>query len=89
MQLLWSGDSVSLEWWAKSITFQLKNTKTFAVVEMGIPNVETNAPFMIWLSSATPTYTKLPSGVEVANNGGNITVSCACEASFVVRLYTC
>lgn len=56
---------------------------------MGIPNVETNAPFMIWLSSATPTYTKLPSGVEVANNGGNITVSCACEASFVVRLYTC
>lgn len=83
------GDSVSLEWWAKSITFQLKNTKTFAVVEMGIPDVETNAPFMIWLSSATPVYTKLPSGVEVANNDRNITVSCAREASFVVRLYTC
>lgn len=56
---------------------------------MGVPNVETNAPFMIWLSSPTPTYTKLPSGVEVANEGRNITVSYTCEASFVVRLYTC
>lgn len=81
------GDSVSLEWWATSITFRLDSVKTFAVVEVGIPGMLEKGPFMIWFSGAKPTFTVLPDGIAVTNDGRNITVSYSSEACFVVRKY--
>ena len=83
------GDSVSLEWWATSITFRLDTTKTFAVVEAGVPGETEIGPFMIWFSSANPTATKLPEGITVSNVGRDVTVSYRGDASFVVRKYVC
>lgn len=83
------GDSVSLEWWATSITFRLDTVKTFAVVEVGIPSLLLKGQFMVWFSGANPTYTVLPDGIAITNDGRNITVSYRSEACFVVRKYVC
>ena len=81
--------SVSLEWWATSITFRLDTAKTFAVVEIGVPDVTEIGPFIVWFSSTKPTATKLPESVTVSNVDRDVTVSYRGDACFVVRKYVC
>lgn len=80
-------DSVSHEWWGTSVTFRLETAKTFAVVEIGVPDRQMTFPFMVWFSSESPTNTTLPSGCSVANDGRDITISYNTNACFVVRKY--
>ena len=69
------------------MTFRLETAKTFAVVEIGVPNRQMTPPFMVWFSSENPTNTTLPSGCSVTNNGRDITISYNTNACFVVRKY--
>lgn len=79
--------SVSQEWWGTSVTFRLETAKTFAVVEIGVPNRQMTFPFMVWFSGESPTNTTLPSGCSVVNDGRDITISYNTNACFVVRKY--
>ena len=83
------GDSVSLQWWGTSVSFNLETAKTFAIVAIGATDVPLKGPFMVWFSSAKPSSTALPDGVTISNDGGMVTVSYRSEVTFVVQKYVC
>lgn len=83
------GDSVSLEWWGQSVSFNLETAKTFAIVTVGITNVPLKGPFMVWFSSTKPQSTRLPDGISITNDGRKVTVSHSGDASFFVQKFSC
>lgn len=83
------GDSVSLEWWGTSVSFNLETAKTFAIVAIGATDVPLKGPFMVWFSSAKPNSTALPDGVTISNDGRMVTVSYRSDVTFVVQKYVC
>ena len=83
------GDSVSLQWWGTSVSFNLETAKTFAIVAIGATDTPLKGPFMVWFSSAKPSSTALPDGVTISNDGRRVTVSYRSEVTFVVQKYVC
>ena len=82
------GDSVSLLWSDKTMTFEMETNRTVAEVSIGTFG-QPLGQFFAWLSTDTVNTSKLPSGVTVSNIGQAVTVTCPEPMTFVVRKYVC